>query len=379
MMRENTDNQRYKILWIDDEYERQDAFRIKARKEGIDLVCYTSQEEGMAELKQNYQYYDGVLLDVICFMHKADKPGEEMIEAFYEAKNELITLGEKKKFELFVLTGQEQLFKDDNFKRSLHPHQDCIYRKGTNDVFGLLNDMKAAADQQPETQLRHQYAEAFAACKGDYLGKSAPGDLMALLKWFANKPNASEIDPLTSIRKILESLNQQLQHQGLVPETLTLNQCARFLCGKEYKYRFANNPYHPTATFIFASLVDLTQDASHAGSTDTLRLKVNTFMTHSTHLAQGAIHQLLDILAWFGDLLANNTSKSDNLNTWEENWQEVEVSDMKPNGWGAFSLNSKSIGIPKAKVNELSLQKGDKVRVIVKPETKHMIDKIEKV
>ena len=117
----------YNILWIDDEHEALSGTKGRAKRNGINLIPYKSLNGGMSELMRNYPYYDGVLLDAKFFENEDDKEGTEDTCNVHRAKDQLLQL--KKKFEVFVLTGQAEAYEDKTFRKAFSK----VYKKGSDD------------------------------------------------------------------------------------------------------------------------------------------------------------------------------------------------------------------------------------------------------
>jgi hypothetical protein len=105
----------YNILWIDDEHQGMSGFKGDAKFNGINLVPFKSLNAGMDELERNYPFYDGVLLDAKFFENEDDTKGTEDTYNVHRAKERLLQL--KKKFEVFVLTGQAEAMKIGHSKK----------------------------------------------------------------------------------------------------------------------------------------------------------------------------------------------------------------------------------------------------------------------
>ena len=106
----------YNILWIDDEHETLSGTKGRAKRNGINLIPFKSLNGGMSELERNYPFYDGVLLDAMIFEYEDDVKGSEDTYNVHRAKEQLLQL--KKKFEIFVLTGQAEAYEDKTFKKA---------------------------------------------------------------------------------------------------------------------------------------------------------------------------------------------------------------------------------------------------------------------
>ena len=70
----------YKVLWIDDEYETLPGTIRQAKAHNINLIPFKSLNAGMDELKKNYSFYDGVLLDAKILENEDDEAGTEDIK-----------------------------------------------------------------------------------------------------------------------------------------------------------------------------------------------------------------------------------------------------------------------------------------------------------
>src|SRR5690606_18643107 len=167
----------YNILWIDDEHETLTGTKGRAKRNGINLIPFKSLNSGMDELERNYPFYDGVLLDAKFFENEDDIKGTEDTYNVHRAKEQLLQL--KKKFEIFVLTGQAEAYEDKTFKKSFTK----VYKKGSDDeIDRLFVDIIKAASSQTDTQLRHSYRRVFDVCTEKYVGEYAGQDLLNLLK-----------------------------------------------------------------------------------------------------------------------------------------------------------------------------------------------------
>ena len=60
-------SKKYNILWIDDEHEKMNGFKLQAAQNDILLKPYKSKNAGILEIQNNYPLYDGVLFDAKFF------------------------------------------------------------------------------------------------------------------------------------------------------------------------------------------------------------------------------------------------------------------------------------------------------------------------
>ncbi len=306
----------YNILWIDDEHETLTGTKGRAKRNGINLVPFKSLNSGMAELERNYPFYDGVLLDAKFFENEDDVKGSEDTYNVHRAKERLLQL--KKKFEVFVLTGQAEAYADGTFKKAFTK----IYKKGSDEETDrLFADIKQAAAHQEDTQIRHCYKRVFDVCTEKYIGEIAGQDILNLLK-VNDEMNVD--NHLNSIRKIVEDLFAAFSKFRLLPiefvtSGIALNESSRFLAGKgsdgslftEKGYQHLEETHLPKQmAFNIKSILSITQAGSHRSEID---LYIKT--TKTPFLLKSVLYQLLDVMVWFKMYVDSNPKT--------ENWVKV--------------------------------------------------------
>ncbi len=215
----------YNILWIDDEHETLAGTKGRAKRNGINLIPFKSLNSGMNELERNFPFYDGVLLDAKFFENEEDVKGTEDTYNVHRAKERLLQL--KKKFEVFVLTGQAEAYEDKTFKKAFTK----VYKKGSDEeIDRLFSDIKVAAATQEDTQIRHSYKRVFDVCNEKYIGELAGQDILNLLK----VNDETNIDNhFNAIRKVVEDLFIAFNKFNLLPKefispSVALNQSSIF-------------------------------------------------------------------------------------------------------------------------------------------------------
>lgn len=338
-MEQNT----YNILWIDDEHETLTGTKGRAKRNGIHLFPYKSLNSGMSELERNYPFYDGVLLDAKFFENENDVKGTEDTFNVHRAKERLLEM--KKKFEVFILTGQAEAYEDKTFKKAFTN----IYKKGSDeDIERLFVDIKTAAAAQKDTQIRHEYKRVFEVCNEKYIGELAGQDLLNLLK-VNNETNID--DHFNTIRKIIEDLFLCFNKFSLLPDEfvkpgIALNESSKFLTGKsndstlftEKGYQHIEGTHLPSIiSSSLRNILSITQAGSHRSSVDS---HVRTVKT--PYLFKSILFQLLDVLTWFKIYVDSNPKI--------KNWKKIESQ-----GETMQELETNSIS---GKVINLNLQKG---------------------
>jgi cold shock CspA family protein len=332
----------YNILWIDDEHETLTGTKGRAKRNGINLIPFKSLNSGMDELERNYPFYDGVLLDAKFFENEDDVKGSEDTYNVHRAKERLLQL--KKKFEVFILTGQAEAYEDKTFKKAFTK----IYKKGSDEeIDRLFSDITVAAATQEDTQLRHSYKRVFDICSEKYIGELAGQDILNLLK----VNDETNIDShLNTIRKVVEDLFVAFNKFNLLPAEfvkpgVALNESSKFLAGKdkdgllsnEKGYQHLEETHLPKQiAFYLRSILSVTQAGSHRSDID---LHVKTIKT--PFLFKSVFFQLLDVLAWFKMYVDTNPKT--------ENWVKSQADAAVPDPTAPLT---------RGKIINISLQKG---------------------
>jgi hypothetical protein len=316
----------YNILWIDDEHESLAGTKGRAKRNGINLIPFKSLNSGISELEKNYPFYDGVLLDAKFFENDDDVKGSEDTFNVHRAKERLLQL--KKKFEVFILTGQAEAYEDNTFKKAFIK----VYKKGSDhEIDRLFTDIKLAAATQEDTHIRHAYKRVFDVCTEKYIGELAGQDVLNLLK----VNDEIHIDyHFNAIRKIVEDLFTAFSKFRLLPiefvtPGVSLNESSKFLAGKaadgspfiEKGYQHSEETHLPV--LIASSLrciLAITQAGSHRSNID---LHVKTIKT--PFLFKSVLFQLLDVLTWF-KLYVDSNPKTENWMRIENVYESVPVS-----------------------------------------------------
>lgn len=312
-------NKTYNILWIDDEYQRLDALIRSAKDFNIRLIPFKSLDGGISELNNNYPFYDGILLDAKFFENEDDVAGSEDTEFSFRAKERIEQL--PKKFEIFVLTGQAEVFEDKTYKKVFKN----VFRKAIDeDEDALFKAIITAADNQIDTQIRHKYQRVFDVCTEKYIGELVGKDLLNLLK------DNGELDSenyFNAIRKVIEDLIKAFYKFNLLPKdfiypSITLNACSKFLTGKNTKGEFYTEKgyQHNIETHLpkqisnsLRNILEITQAGSHRSEIDQHVKLLNT-----PYLLQSVLFQLLDIIIWF-KIYVDGKPKT-------ENWIKIDSS-----------------------------------------------------
>lgn len=311
----------YNILWIDDEHETLSGTKGRAKRNGINLVPFKSLNNGMDELERNYPFYDGVLLDAKFFENEDDEKGTEDTFYVHRAKERLLQL--KKKFEVFILTGQAEAYEDRTFKKTFTN----VYKKGSDeDVDRLFSDIKRAAEIQEDTQIRQKYKRVFDVCSEKYIGELAGQEILRLLK-VDDESNIG--NHFNDIRKIIDDIFIAFSKFNLLPTEfvnpiVALNESSKFLTGKaadgtlfiEKGFQHKDSTHLPKQiAHHLRNILNITQAGSHRSEVDYYVDLVKT-----PYLFKSVFFQLLDVLVWFKLYVDSNPMT--------ENWTKVDVTSV---------------------------------------------------
>lgn len=266
----------YQVLWIDDEWKKQSGFITEAEQEDIIIEPCETTREGMEAFIKNIDDWDAIILDAKGYDKSVDEIPD--LDGLYSAISTIEELKSKRNIPWFVLTGQPDRMGNPDFEKSLRGRKP--YSKNiTTDKEKLFKDIKNEADNNFETQIRHEYAAIFAT----NVDKSIILKLLTALKTNDNKNPAH----LNDIRKIIEDIFDECKNKSLIPLHITkMNDRSRHL---------SNQPYVPK--YIgknIDSVVTITQAGSHRTQTDQdIRSGVAPYLVCST------ISELLNIILWW--------------------------------------------------------------------------------
>lgn len=309
----------YKILWIDDQHEEYNSLKGQFKRNDIQLEGFKSLNAGLNELETHYQFYDGVLLDARFFENEDDANGSEHTRNIHRAKERLLQL--PKKFDVFVLTGQKDVYENAMFNDAFLN----LYNKGDeNDIIKLIAALKKSADNQIDTQLRHQYKDVFDVLTPDLFGEKHNKTLLSIIK--NNKP---QYESLNELRKIVESIFEIYAQYGIIPENILndsghINGSSRFLADTHDKYKWIDEtPIHPLIQNILKNQLKITQDGSHGVRTSLIVDEYIKKEFNTGYLYKSVLNSTLELILYFGNYLKNNKDLEKN----KKKWYKVERGD----------------------------------------------------
>ena len=369
----------YKIIWIDDEYEKQEAFLDFAFGEGIELFPFKISKKGMEELSANLWKYDGLILDAKVFNETEDEVAK--LTGLQNAIYKLKELSAKREVPYVVFTGQKDLENNSTFDDMLPGVK--VYKKGIDNA-RMLVELKIDINSLPETQLKSDYKEVFDVCTDQYIGEDCQKALLQILS-SVKKPKDNFDDELyfTQIRIILESLFRKANKLGLLHNKcllggkVNLSESYLFLSGKPTRHLMVSckiNHFGKIISDSVDSILNISGAASHTVDADTknnINLKEHRVKNNTPYLLYSLAFQLMDVLIWFKKYSDENSNEAENKLLWLPpepiigEWIKGEVIKIADNGYGTFkpSQGNSTLSILPKDINNFGLELGQKIEV----------------
>jgi len=168
-----------KVLWIDDEYKKQDSLIGDAEQDGIDIFPFESHEEGIEELKKNPNYH-AVILDAKVKEKKDDIVTN--LNGLRASRDFLIEFNKEQYLPFFIFTGQPDYTENEIFEQSFGK----FYTKGLDNE-KLFQDIIKVQEQRKESQARNDYPNSFKAFDHGILGATDKNNLLEIINCFDEK------------------------------------------------------------------------------------------------------------------------------------------------------------------------------------------------
>ncbi|RZJ34736.1 MAG: response regulator [Flavobacterium sp.] len=228
---------KYKVLWFDDQHQTLEMIKDTARQANVQLVGYTNSMEGIFELLNNHKDYDSVILDGL-FYNSPDHSGTAIDQsAFGEVAKVLSDLKAKNIImPWFIYSGITSFVKDKNvlvdvLKDNTFANGKVFDKTNENDFIELLNEIKIAADKNPERIIKISHPQIFSIFENGLLPFDVEEQVLNILL----KPlpqDKSELKAiLTNIRSVQESIFLKLEGIKVLPRLSSTNQKIKHLSG----------------------------------------------------------------------------------------------------------------------------------------------------
>lgn len=238
----------YKVVWFDDEHEKFQPYKDEAILSNVQLIGYSNSDEGIPELRDNYKEYDAVILDGLFFKVEGQKGTDIDQTAFGEVAKTLNELKAKGVIlPWFIYSGQPSFLKDKNvlldvLKDKTFANGKVFDKNKFEDFIELLEEIKKAADKNPERIIKTENLEVFSIFEEAILGEDVESQLISLFKKHTYENRAELKAILTNIRSIQESIFLKLEGINVLPGNLTFSDKVKHLSGNKSHIR----PWNPT-------------------------------------------------------------------------------------------------------------------------------------
>lgn len=317
---------RYEVIWIDDEWEKMDAFKEECEvMHQIFLHPFSTQKAGMHEFDKNPNKWDAIILDA-----KLEKDGVG-VTGLREAVTHINQVALTHKIPYFISTGQPDLMGNETFEQAFGKY----YTKERDDQ-KLIEDIKKIASKSTRFQTKTMYLDAIEQIESiDAWCCEKILDILEAMH-FPEK----DIDPLlyyNPLRKALEYVFRATNKVGIIPNEffsggmVNLNQCFMFLIGREAKvlgYRYGNSgegivPRH--IHDMMSLIINLGNFGSHSiEQSHPTELSEDEIQKYDKHIkTQGVDSKLLiysialqfcEIIKWMNNYITEHPNKDENLN-----------------------------------------------------------------
>ena len=347
---------RYNVLWLEDEPEKNPFFKHRAEVEGIDLIQVHTVKD--FEYKINImKMLDAVILDAKGLLESLEETPS--LSALNKALTVLNENNHNKKIPYFILSGH--LGEHENRSAREFLDDEIIYIKSEDEDL-LFLDLKKEADQQEQTQIKHNNPIFFDAIKQyDSEVHDLFMKILASMKGATNEIN----DKLyfTQIRIVLEKMFRKANKAGLLHDEciqdgkVNLTDSSLFLSGFHTKYSesvCSSKSYFPKLiSDTVKNILFITGSASH--TTDpklekNINIQEYRKSINTPYLLYSLTLQLMDILIWFDEYIKRHPDPEKNKKFWEQtnpnakrDFKKGKIIGIKGNGWGTFQPTDGSV------------------------------------
>ena len=313
-----------KVLWIDDNFNKQSRFISYAERIGLKLEGARSVE-AVDKLKNNHWEYNAVLLDVNIL------PTEDSLEspsAKYGNKAIKKIEGiEEKKFPIVIYSGVEKTLKgEDGFQTYNEKYK--VFDKNEEGKFKeCLAFLKKQAESQPEFEIKTKH-KSFFNIPDSILPLECKKQVLEILL----EEDTEWKSYLTSLRKVLDAgFFPALKNRKLIPDEIDgLSSGSRFLSGQIISNFELTDPLPEKIKYILRFLI---KDFENPGS--------HTFehSENNKYLIKGLCFLTIDLCIWLEAYVTS--AKKQN---WKKYSNQGTIKEMKKH-YGFIENNDFKQGI----------------------------------
>lgn len=271
---------KYKVLWIDDQWEDMISFkeRCEEPENDFEMVCVTNSVDGMKIFEAHLEEWAGVILDAKVFV--SSKSEADRIKGMQNSIDKINELRSKREVPYYIFTGQPDLISSSYFAEQ---YEGRFYEKD-RDEQKLITAIKQNADKLLNTQIIHKHQAVFDCWP------ERTDNLLKILKALETE-SWQDASLFNEIRKMMEDVMERLCKCGYCTidfRGTNLGECSAML-GKP-------DVSGIIPVFIQRDIhlcVAVTNDGSHRANTDS-----DISKNKAPYLIRSLIYSMLDILYW---------------------------------------------------------------------------------
>ena len=318
-------SKKYKILWIDDEWDKTRAFKQECEElYNMELVPYRTRKDGMQALESNLDMWHAVILDAKMFDESENEVAK--LIGLRKAISHLDCLSTRRYIPRFISTGQPDLLSSEDFKDMVGDY----YQKFKDDE-KLIADILQAIQNAESSQIKAIYNNVFDSLETLGISEYTEPillDILLPLHYVEKQSTFKPIHHYNQLRQLVEYLFRACHNVGLIPDecipngNVNLNQCSLYLAGKNaeianVRYGVLGERVIPEyIESIIRSVLDLGNVHSHTvklNSEDLLKIESILKSSQSKFLVFGLALQLCESVTWFAKYISEHDDKEVNL------------------------------------------------------------------
>ncbi|KOY51931.1 hypothetical protein I602_1491 [Polaribacter dokdonensis DSW-5] len=361
-----------------------EPFIIQAETIDIILHGFSNFKEGFANLNDNLNHYDAILLDALFLENEnSETVNNKGLGASIAKINELKS---KKAFPYFVLSGQPTFTEKENDILEAN-NLKCYNKKNADDVKELLKNIKEEADLQLDLQIKHENQLLFEVLKN--YPDTARNTFISIFKGLKGLNNQFD-DELyfTQLRIILETMFRMANACGLLHDKcvqingnqVNLTESYRFLSGydtKHLKISCSVTHFPKLISNNIENIIHTTGAASHTSVVDTtenIHIQAYRKDINTPYLLYSLALQLMDAIIWFDKYSKANNDIAINKSYWQDidedqygnKFEIAAITNISESKWGTVILeNGKRVSVYHGDVTSNNLSVGDPIKFTV--------------
>lgn len=347
------------VLWIDDEFDKQEDFITFAEQKDINIEAYDNIEDGLKKLNNNLNKYDAVILDA----KVKEKANSEVanLKGLKIATDRLVEINKDQFLPSFIFTGQPDYYNQNLFK-DIYPD---FYIKGEQNE-KLLKDITDQVNNKEEFEIKYYHQKFFDAYNELKIENGHDNKIIEILKSIKKASfKANSENEINFARKIIEQIYYKANILGIIDDkckkasgVMNLTDACLYLSGKPtYASKIICNKTHlpKSISYQIQSILSLTGASGHfINNAEENKLDVSHYFNEiqTQNLLYTITFQVMDIVIWFNNYFKANNEIFKNKSYWKVTG-EIKI-DKDRN----YFCNNHSIKL------EQGFNLGDKIEIV---------------